>query len=143
MQLGDYDYSTDCFLRVVDQDPVHAQAFYCLGCALAKREDLDGALQFLEHVLSLDAKFFEARAHAAHLYFKNGQLALAWRTVREALQLQPDHKETRRLARRIAIHRFWYHVKYRLTCFPLYRLKMFTARIFSRVMQPLRIRRKK
>ncbi len=93
MELGDYDYSTDCFLRIVDEDPLNTDAFYNLGVALVMREDFEGAIQFLEHVSKLRGGDGAILTEAAALALASGQLDQAQDLIKQTKEIKYENKQ--------------------------------------------------
>ena len=103
LRLNDLDYATNCLLRAVDLDRSSADAFHYLGMALAKRAELEGALQFFEHAVNLGSQDVDILADTAFLYLKTGQLTRAAETIATAHILSGDDREIMRLARKIRL----------------------------------------
>jgi len=103
IHLGELERAADCFLKILDDDRQHTEAFYHLGIALAQKAEFPGALQFFEHALSLGATKPELLADTALLYLKMGRLTDAARTVAAACELAGDDKNLIRLRRQIKL----------------------------------------
>ncbi len=111
LQLNDFDYATNCFLKIVDADAENAEAFYYLGTTLAIQREYEGALQFLEHAVSLGYDDAEALADAAYVYLRTGRLSLAAETIAEARSLSPDNSKVASVYRKARVAAFVRHIK--------------------------------
>ncbi len=101
MELGDFDSAMDTLLGVVDEDQQNAAAFYYMGVTLAVQSDYEGALQFFEHAMSIDATNPHLMADAAMLCLLERRVRQAADVIQVARELAPDDREIGRLWRRI------------------------------------------
>ncbi len=98
LQIDEPDYATDCFLRVIEEDRDNIDAFYCLGRALVARGEIEGAIQFFEHSITLGRKDMRTLVQTAELYLKTGRLGMAAKTIAVARTLAPTNRQAIRLS---------------------------------------------
>jgi tetratricopeptide (TPR) repeat protein len=99
IEFGDYDQAIDSLLQIVDRDPANAEGFYCLGLTLAKQDEYEGALQFYSHAVALGFDSADLMADMACLYLKTGCNSLAVLAAKDALKIEPQNKEMKKLLR--------------------------------------------
>lgn len=79
LAMGEVDDATDCFLKVVDEDPQNGRAFAKIAaCLLARKEaEPEGAVQFFEHARSLgyDRAWIIDGLIKLHLFYGDAQMA--------------------------------------------------------------------
>ncbi|MBE0536672.1 MAG: tetratricopeptide repeat protein [Phycisphaerae bacterium] len=114
LQLHEYDFAMDTLLSVVDEDQQNATAFYYMGLTLALQADYEGALQFFEHAMTIDATNPNLMADAAVLCLKDGRIRQAADIIQTAHELAADDREITRLRRRIqlalVVHNFGHYL---------------------------------
>ena len=139
LQLNDFDYATNCFLRIVDEDAENAEAFYYLGTALAMQREYEGALQFLEHAVSLGYDNAEALADTAYVYSRTGRPSLAAETIAEARSVSPDNRKVASVYRKLKITAFVRHIKKHFFIDQLFqKIRLLPARYKCRLMRFLK-----
>ena len=131
--LGEIDYATDCFLRIVDEDDENIEAFCAIAVTLSVREQFEGALQFFEHAVTLGFESPDLFANTAFLYLETGKPALAAQMIAKARSLEPGNTDTARLARRIKLAIFSRNIRRGLEKLPTYRLKLLLAKYRCRI----------
>jgi tetratricopeptide (TPR) repeat protein len=92
LEAGRLPEATELLRQAVRVDGTHHDAHYLLAQALAGQDDLDGALQSLEQVLSLDPEHFPALAVSARLYYVKGRNDEARKAGERALMLLKDEE---------------------------------------------------
>jgi len=97
MKLGDFDNAMDCFLRVVDHDPINEKAFYYMGKSLAMQGETEGAFHFFEYAMELGSEDIQLYKDAIRVYCQQGELALAEKTVKAAQKISADDQELEKL----------------------------------------------
>lgn len=138
IELGDLDYATDCFLRVIDEDNHNTEAFYGLGSALEIRGDIEGAAQFYEHILSIDPDAEDVRAELARLHIENNNLVLAEKTIRSGIFDGKSISILKPLARKLYWKKKFRKISLFLGDLPFYRVKMLYSGLKSKVLRPIR-----
>ncbi len=138
IELDEPDYATDCFLRIIDDDPKNHKAFYSLGISLAQRKDYHGAIQFLEHVLHIDENNLKAAKNLAYLYFRSKQYTLTKKMVNRAVQIDPKHGKMPRLKALLMGRKVLNALQSLIQAVPIYKLKMAFAKQKSRFRRAIR-----
>jgi len=111
MKLGDFDSAMDCFLRVVDSNPVNDKAFYYMGKSLAMQGETEGAFHFFEYAMELGSKDVRLYKDAIQVYYEEGQFAIAAKTIKAAEKLAPGDKDLQKLESRVRAAMFSRKIK--------------------------------
>ena len=101
MKLGDFDDAMDCFLKVLDHDPMNEKAFYYMGKSLAMQGETEGAFHFFEYAMELGSEDIQLYKDAIRIYCQQGQLALAEKTVKDAKKISANDQDLEKLESRV------------------------------------------
>ncbi|HPD46710.1 MAG TPA: tetratricopeptide repeat protein [Anaerohalosphaeraceae bacterium] len=144
MQLNELDFAMDTLLGVVDEDPQNATAFYYMGLTLALQSDYEGALQFFEHAMTIDATNPALMADAAWLCLYEGRLQQAADVIQVARDLAPDDQDITRLWRRIQLALILHNSGHYLASLPfVVQLKLAAGRLRCSLIRRIRAWRRR
>ncbi len=128
-ELGEADHAMNCYLKIIDEDPEHAEAFYRLGQTLSKEGEHEGGLQFLEHAIGLGKDGAEMLAENAMMYLKVKQLFLAKRMVKLAKEKDATNAKVKRVDMLVKIAMVLFKIRlYLLSNIPVQNIKLFIYR---------------
>lgn len=142
MKLGDFESAIDCFLRVVDENPVNDKAFYYMGKSLAMQGETEGAFHFFEYAMELGCEDVQLYKDAVQVYYKAGQFALAAKTVKAAQKLSPDDKDLQKLENRVRMAMFSRKIKNAVNACFLDKARLFLGKHRCRVRRLITSKRK-
>lgn len=103
LQLCNYDYATDCFLKIADQDRNNSDAFYYLGMTLAMQEEYEGTLQFFQHSFELGNEKPELLADMTLVLVKMKEYRQALEYINLAVEKDTKNKSFRKITRSVKI----------------------------------------
>ena len=119
----------NCYLKIIDEDPEHAEAFYLLGMTLSREGEHEGGLQFLEHAISLGKDSAEVLAENAMLYLKVKQLFLAKRMAKLAMEKDATNAKAKRVNMLVTFAMVLFKIKLNLLSnVPVQNVKLFLYR---------------
>ena len=128
-ELDEADHAMNCYLKIIDDDPDHAEAFYRLGHTLSKQDEHEGGLQFLEHAVSLGKDDAETLAENAMMYLKVKQLFLAKRMVKLAKEKDPGNVKVKHVDILVKVAMVLFKVRLNLMSnIPVQNIKLFFYR---------------
>jgi protein O-GlcNAc transferase len=90
---GRPDQAIDCFRRVLELQPDHADAHNNLGNAFLNRGELDAALASYQRAVEVNPEFAAAYYNLGTAFQKAGSLDVAMACHRKALTIQPEFWE--------------------------------------------------
>jgi predicted O-linked N-acetylglucosamine transferase (SPINDLY family) len=96
-QTGDLEAARTSFMRIVELDPLHAQAHYMLSVIAMQQGDAESAIGLAQKAIALEPADADFHSGLADAYASRGRLPEAIRAYQEAIRLKPDLPE-RRLA---------------------------------------------
>lgn len=92
--LGDRVHAQQDLSKAVELDPNNAEAHDDLGVALAQSKSYTDAIKHFQAAIRIDASYQKAHHNLAMVYYLTGQDLLALGAVDDALQLNPDTRNS-------------------------------------------------
>ncbi|MFQ5844368.1 MAG: tetratricopeptide repeat protein [Planctomycetota bacterium] len=89
-RAGERSRSERTLRRVLEREPLRAQAHYRLGRILAEQGDVEGAIASLERACQLAPMVLSYHVHLAQAYLRMGRAGEGVRELRLARRLEPD-----------------------------------------------------
>jgi tetratricopeptide (TPR) repeat protein len=141
MKLGEFDSAMDCFLRVVDHNPVNERAFYYMGKSLAMQGETEGAFHFFEYAMELGSEDYQLYKDAVQVYYEAGQYTLAMKTIKVAEKFSNGDKELQKLEKRVKSAMFSRKIKNTVNACFLDKTRLFLVKHRCKVRQMISSKR--
>lgn len=139
IQINELDHAIDTLLGIVDEDQQNATAFYYMGMTLALQNELEGAMHFMEHAITLDDQNTEFLANAALVYLANDKIEQAKDTIEQAKELAGEDENIIGLSQRIQRAATAQKIRrYISSTPPMIKIRLFTAKYKSKIKRPIR-----
>lgn len=99
--IGDVGLAYQAFKIAVSVDPNHAESYNNLGVLEMRKSNASQAQSNFQTAESLADYLFEPTFNLALSAFKRGAYEMSFRRVQKAMELYPDHSDSKALERRL------------------------------------------
>ncbi|MBU1767550.1 MAG: tetratricopeptide repeat protein, partial [Candidatus Omnitrophica bacterium] len=90
LKVGDYDEALEKFLKVLDVDPINAEAYYYLGMTYSQMEDFYKAISYYQKALILNPQLTKIHFQLGVAYYQLKQYANALESLSQAEKYSPE-----------------------------------------------------
>jgi tetratricopeptide (TPR) repeat protein len=101
--INDFDYAAHCLLRALEFDHSNADAYYFLGIASAMKGQFSEACEFFTHALDIRPDDIKTLTESALLSLATGNLPLAEKRIKAAMEISKDDPDIKALNRKIKV----------------------------------------
>lgn len=92
-EQNNYDVAIDNYKKAIDINPELSEAYYNLGVAYSKKEEIETAVTYYEKAIAIDPEFTEAYYGLGFLYFKGGEFQTAIIYYKKAIAIDSEFIE--------------------------------------------------
>jgi len=103
LELGEYDYATNCMLKALDIDKANVEANYYLGCINALEDRLEDASIFFAKALDIEGEHIPSLKQSAYMDISFGRFDAAAGKIKRLEKLEPKDREVKKLSRTLSI----------------------------------------
>ena len=104
VSIGDLALAYQCLKIAISSDGNHAESFNNLGVLEMRKGNLGQAKSNFRQAAKLSLYLFEPCFNAAFLMFRNGEFKESFEMVEKALELYPEHEDSKQLKRNLQKH---------------------------------------
>ncbi len=90
LKVGDYDDALEKFLKVLDLDPLNADAYYYLGMTYSQMEEFYKAISYYQKALRLNPELTKTHFQFGLAYYQLKQYANALESLSQAEKYSPE-----------------------------------------------------
>ena len=102
--IGDLQLGYQCLKIAISSNQNHAESFNNLGVLELRKGDSEQAKSNFMQGAKISAFLFEPCYNSAYLMFKRGEFAESYTMVQRALELFPEHQDSKQLLKDLQKH---------------------------------------
>jgi tetratricopeptide (TPR) repeat protein len=91
---GKFTDSKSLYQQVIEREPNHAYAHFCLGCLASQEKNVEQAITYYQNAIKIKPDYVEVHHNLGNLYKDKGEFDLAINCYQKALEIIPNNAYT-------------------------------------------------